>query len=239
MALDVKQCTVYLTENAVEKCILNNVSFEVRAGETIAIIGPSGSGKTTLLRCIAGLQEHTGVIEFDAQRLDALPPEHRAIGMVDQRLNLFPHLTVFENIAYPLRIRKLPPNRIQEMVTSILKEFRIYHTRNQLPQTLSGGEQQRVALARSTIYSPKLLLLDEPFAGLDGLLRYDLVMWLKKILLQKTLPTLLVTHDIREAKTLSQRAIVLMNGSLVAFDTWTALEHSTIAPVREIVSKRL
>lgn len=235
MALVVKHCIVDIDN----KNILQNVSFEIQAGETVAIIGPSGSGKTTLLRCIAGLQHHTGTLEFNGERLDILPTERRNIGMVDQRLNLFPHLTVFQNIAYPLRIRNIPLDQLQDMVMATLKEFQIEHTRHQLPQTLSGGEQQRVALARSIIYNPRLLLLDEPFAGLDSLLKYDLVMWLKSMLAKNSMPTLLVTHDIREAKTLSQRAIILMDGSVVAFDTWEALERSTISSVSKMLSKAL
>ncbi len=221
------------------KSILHKVSFSISTGETVSIIGPSGSGKTTLLRCIAGLQDHSGSIEFNAHSLDSIPPEQRNVGMVDQQLNLFPHMTVFENIAYPLKIRKFKKADILEQVTAILEKFKITHTTKQLPQTLSGGEQQRVALARSVIYNPQLLLLDEPFGGLDSLLRYDLVLWLKDTLVQYAIPTLLVTHDIREAKALSTRALILLNGKVAAYDTWERLEQSPIEAVHSLLSKAL
>lgn len=235
MSLTVKNCSVTIDQ----KSILNDVSFSINDIETVAIIGSSGSGKTTLLRCIAGLQEYTGSITFNDQPFEKIPPEQRAIGFVDQRLNLFPHLTVFQNIAYPLRIRKISKSEIAERVNNLLEEFKIVHTAKQLPQTLSGGEQQRVALARSLIYNPQLLLLDEPFGGLDALLRYDLIMWLKNILVKYHLPTLLVTHDIREARALSKRAVVLLSGKIAAYDTWEALTNSQIDEVRNLLSKAL
>lgn len=235
MSLAIENCSVTIDK----KTILSNVSFTIDATETITIIGSSGSGKTTLLRCIAGLQSYDGSITFNNQPFEKIPPEQRNIGFVDQRLNLFPHLTVFQNISYPLRIRKISKSEITERVHSLLEEFKIVHTATQLPQTLSGGEQQRVALARSLIYNPQLLLLDEPFGGLDALLRYDLIMWLKNILAKYHLPTLVVTHDIREAKALSKRAAVLLNGKIAAFDTWEALTSSPVVEVRNILSKTL
>lgn len=235
MSLDVKNCSVTIDKIT----ILSDVFFSIDATETIAIIGSSGSGKTTLLRCIAGLQPYDGSITFNDQPFEKIPTEQRGIGFVDQRLNLFPHLTVFQNIAYPLRIRKISKSEIAERVNSLLEEFKIIHTAKQLPQTLSGGEQQRVALARSLIYNPQLLLLDEPFGGLDALLRYDLIMWLKNILVKYHLPTLLVTHDIREAQVLAKRAVILLNGKIAAFDTWEALTNSPIGEVRNLLSKTL
>lgn len=173
--------------NLCEHKILNNVSF--KAESFLAIIGPSGAGKTTLLRCIAGLEKYQGSITLDKEPI-------KNIGMVNQDLALFPHLSVYENIALPLKIRK---QNTGAAVDDLLEKFNIKNLAEKLPQNISGGEQQRVAIARALIYKPKILLLDEPFAQLDSVLRYDLLHWLKQTLEAENILTLFVTHNIKEA----------------------------------------
>ncbi len=203
------------------------------------MIGPSGAGKTTLLRCIAGLQPHTGTISLDKQPLDPIPVSQRQIGFVDQHLNLFPHLSAWQNIAYPLRVRQRPATEINERVFQLLKQFQIEHLARRLPPEMSGGEQQRVALARALIYEPRLLLLDEPFGALDALLRYDLLHWFKRWHEQQPITTLFVTHDLREARFISQRALVLINGRAAAFGPWSEIKNNPDSAVQALLKKTL
>ncbi|MBU0671161.1 MAG: ATP-binding cassette domain-containing protein [Patescibacteria group bacterium] len=194
MKIDVNNIKVKIGK----KIILKNISFATE--KNLAIVGPSGSGKTTLLRCVAGLQDYQGSILFNDKKIDNTPTKNRNIGMVTQDLALFPHLSVFENIAFPLKIRKNNKQTISEKVNNILIRFRIKDLAERLPQEISGGEQQRTALARAIIYKPDLLLLDEPFAQLDAELRNDLLHWLKDVLNKEKILTLFVTHNIEEAE---------------------------------------
>ena len=214
MVLDVRNCSVVIQQ----RIILNQISFTTHGQEVLSIIGPSGAGKTTLLRCLAGLQKHSGTIWLGKQRLDSVPTPKRQLGFVDQQLNLFPHLTVLENIAFPLRLRRWPKPAIADKVKAFAQTCDIAHCLDRLPQETSGGEQQRVALARALIYEPRLLLLDEPFGSLDAMLRFELMHWLQQLLRQYSVPTLFVTHDIREARFLSQRTLYLDQGKIKMMD---------------------
>ncbi|MDP3970117.1 MAG: ABC transporter ATP-binding protein [bacterium] len=227
MMLEVSDCSVQIQQQK----ILSNISFSTVADENLSIIGPSGAGKTTLLRCIAGLQKYSGSIIIDSKAINELPIHERNFGFVDQQLNLFPHLTIYENIAYPLRVRKMPKGEIKQRVSHIMERFNILQYKKKLPQELSGGEQQRVAFARTLVYKPRLLLLDEPFGSLDTMLRYELASWLREILQKNNTLTLFVTHDIKEAKFFSKRSMVLHEGKKIGHGTWPALEtynNSTI-----------
>lgn len=225
MLLDVRNCSVVLNH----KMVLCDISFTLEQPTVLSIIGASGAGKTTLLRCLAGLQSHTGTIHFNHERFDTIPAHLRQVGLVDQQLQLFPHLSVYDNIAFPLRLRHQTKQRIEQRVQDYAERFGISHTLERLPQQTSGGEQQRIALARTLIYEPRLLLLDEPFGALDAMRRYDLMHWLKQILQAHPIPVLFVTHDIREAKFLSTQTLVLEAGQCIAQGNWTELEqHSTI-----------
>lgn len=231
MSLIVKQCSVHIQRST----ILDNVNVEIKDTERISVIGPSGAGKTTLLRCIAGLQKHTGTIICNGNDITRVPTHQRQIGYVDQQLNLFPHFTIFENIALPLRIRKLTRPDIRTQVKNILREFSITDIAKRYPQECSGGEQQRAALARSLIYEPTLLLLDEPFGALDIITRMQMMEWLASILSHRAIPLIMVTHDVREARLLCTRSLIIHEGKLHADGTWQQLDQYTDALTQQLL----
>ncbi len=202
--------------------ILKKISFEVRQGDFISLLGPSGSGKTTLLRCIAGLERpdsgqiSLGSIHLSKKNLFILP-EKRNFGMVFQNYAVWPHLNVFENIAFPLRVRaKMTLDEVNSKVYRALSQVKLSGLENRFAHELSGGQQQRVALARALVMSPKVLLLDEPLSNLDALLREELGTEIRKLQQELNLTTLLVTHDQREALSFSDRIFVLNEGQIVA-----------------------
>ena len=194
---------------------LASVDLVVRRGEFVTLLGPSGSGKTTLLNLIAGMaQPSSGRILIDGRDATALPPSERGLGMVFQNYALMPHMTVFENIAFPLRVRKLSNDEIARKVADVLKLIRLPDIAQRKPRELSGGQQQRVALARCIVYNPSLILLDEPLGALDKKQREQMQLEIKRIHAELGITMLNVTHDQDEALTLSDR-IVLMNGGRV------------------------
>nr|WP_320197939.1 ABC transporter ATP-binding protein [Agrobacterium sp. rho-13.3]MDX8306794.1 ABC transporter ATP-binding protein [Agrobacterium sp. rho-13.3]MDX8306875.1 ABC transporter ATP-binding protein [Agrobacterium sp. rho-13.3] len=199
---------------------ISDISFEVAAGEIVALLGPSGCGKSTVLRAIAGLiQPKSGVIQLGGQDLANVSARSRGIGMVFQNYALFPHLTVAENIAYPLACQQVPRAKRKERVEEMLSLVQLKGYGNRLPRELSGGQQQRVAVARAIAGRPSLLLLDEPFGALDRALRFDLQVEL--LHLQKTLgiTTLIVTHDQEEAQSLAGRLVLMNKGNVEQIDT--------------------
>ncbi|MFA6027360.1 MAG: ATP-binding cassette domain-containing protein [Patescibacteria group bacterium] len=235
MILEAKDLTVKISN----KKILSQVYFQTENNETLGIVGPSGSGKTTLLRCIAGLNKYEGDIIFDAQIINTVLPEKRNIGLVTQELSLFPHLTIYENIVYPLKVRKKSKQEIKKSADEYLEKFYLRSIKDSLPQEASGGEQQRAALARALIYKPKMLLLDEPFSQLDTILRYELLNWLKNILKQEKILTLFVTHDIKEASFISQRLLVLDQGQKLAMGTMAELKQNGHPVIQSLLTKTL
>lgn len=200
--------------------ILSELSFQVQPNLITALIGPSGSGKTSLLRCIAGLEHYQGTIQLGTQPLDGLAPERRGLGYVEQDNTLLPHLSAADNIAYPLKLRKQTPASIIQSVQTIAEQLQLVPVLNRYPHQLSGGEQRRVMLARTMVYQPKILLFDEPFAGVDALLRFELVQLLKKRLLSLQVPVLYVTHDLAEARYIADQTIVLRAGKIVTSGAW-------------------
>lgn len=234
MILDARNISVTIDG----KPILEQVSFATLPNELLCVIGPSGAGKTTLLRCLAGLQTYKGSVYANTTCLDPIPVEQRNVGYVDQQLNLFPHLTVYENVAYPLQVRRMNSGRIAAAVQAILAQFEINHVEQRLPQQLSGGEQQRVAIARACIYEPAFLLLDEPFASLDPMLRYAAVQWLRALLRDRPVTTMFVTHNIQEAQALSDRALFLDCGKKIAFGRWSALEHAPSQTIQHFFTRQ-
>jgi ABC-type Fe3+/spermidine/putrescine transport system ATPase subunit len=194
---------------------LDDVSLDIREGELFTLLGPSGCGKTTTLRCIAGFEKPTsGSIDFLGQDFTSIPPFRRNIGMVFQSYALFPHLSIFENVAYGLRIRKLSRREIGERVRRIIKMVGLEATQKRKPSELSGGQQQRIALARALVYDPQLLLLDEPLSNLDAKLRVYMREEIRRIQQQAKVTTIYVTHDQEEALSISDRIAVMHAGKV-------------------------
>lgn len=194
---------------------LDNVDFVVPAGSLTALLGPSGSGKSTLLRAIAGLdQPDTGTITINGRDVTGVPPQRRGIGFVFQHYAAFKHLTVRDNVAFGLKIRKRPKSEIKDKVDSLLEVVGLagFHTR--YPNQLSGGQRQRMALARALAVDPEVLLLDEPFGALDAKVREDLRVWLRRLHDEVHVTTVLVTHDQSEALDVADRIAVLNKGRI-------------------------
>lgn len=195
---------------------LDDVSVEIHEGELLAVIGPSGSGKTTLLRSIAGfVQLDGGKIYIKERDVTDLPPEKRNVAMFFQNYALWPHMSVFDNVAYGLKVRKLPKEKVKEKVEWALNFLDIGHLASRKPSQLSGGQQQRVALARAIVVEPDLLLLDEPLSNLDAKIRMRIRFELRDILKKLNIATLYVTHDQEEALSIADRIAVMNNGKIL------------------------
>lgn len=196
--------------------LLTDISFNVDTGETICLLGASGSGKSTLLRMIAGLEEpDSGNILFNGMDLAATPPHLRDFGLVFQDYALFPHLNVNDNVAFGLRMRRLPPGEIKERVAEALELVSLSEFGQRRVTDLSGGEQQRVALARALAIRPRLLMFDEPLGALDKKLKDGLLEELRAILHRTQIPAIYVTHDQEEAFTIADRILILHDGQIV------------------------
>jgi putative spermidine/putrescine transport system ATP-binding protein len=194
---------------------VDHLDLAVQTGEFIALLGPSGCGKTTTLRMIAGFITPTGGrITIAGQDATSLPPEKRNLGMVFQSYALFPHMSVFDNVAYGLRTRKVPEAEIKRRVQEALTLVDLQHLADRLPKQLSGGQQQRVALARAVVIRPTVLLLDEPLSNLDARLRIQMRQELKRIQQETGLTAILVTHDQEEALSTADRIAILNQGRL-------------------------
>ncbi len=210
---------------AIRKCFgrdaaLEDVSVSVRHGELMALLGPSGSGKTTLLRIIAGLEAaDAGTVYYAGEDVTLRPVRQRNVGFVFQHYALFEHLDVFENVAFGLRVRRVPDDEVQRRVSQLLDLIRLSHLARRLPAQLSGGQRQRVALARALAPSPKLLLLDEPFGALDAKVRQELRDWLRRIHGELDVTSLFVTHDQEEAFEIADRVVVMNGGRVVQVGT--------------------
>ena len=211
-----------VTIRRVTKAFGNNVVLKdfdetFRDGEFITLLGPSGCGKTTMLRIIAGFEKPTsGELYFDDQLVSGgktfLPPEKRGIGMVFQSYAVWPHMNVFENVAYPLQIQKQDKGSIREAVDRVLETVHLSQYAERLPSQLSGGQQQRVALARALVAAPKLLLLDEPLSNLDAKLRESMRFEIKEIQKRTGITVVYVTHDQTEAMAMSDRIFLINRG---------------------------
>lgn len=199
---------------------LDHVTFEVRDGEFFVLLGPSGCGKTTTLRIIAGLETPTsGRVYIDGEDVTDLPPKDRDVAMVFQTWALYPHMKVYDNIAFPLKIRKLPKSEIDRRVREIARLLHIEDLLDRYPRQLSGGQQQRVALARALVRKPKVWLLDEPLSNLDALLRMKMRAELKRLQREFGVTTIYVTHDQIEAMTLADRIAVMNRGRIMQIGT--------------------
>ncbi len=200
--------------------VIHGINLTIRSGEFVVFVGPSGCGKSTLLRMIAGLEDITGgEIDIDGTVVNELPPRARDIAMVFQDYALYPHKSVFENMAFGLRLRKRPDSEINLRVMEAATILQITHLLERKPRELSGGQRQRVAMGRSIVRKPKAFLFDEPLSNLDALLRAEMRVEIKK-LHQKLRNTIIyVTHDQVEAMTLADRIVVLQAGNLIQYDT--------------------
>ncbi|WP_439892337.1 ABC transporter ATP-binding protein [Ralstonia sp. 25C] len=199
--------------------VLKGVSMQLQKGEVVSLLGPSGSGKTTLLRAVAGLEQASqGTVQigdrvmFDGTKKLDVPAEGRNLGLVFQSYALWPHKTVAENVAYPLKLRKTPSAQIKERVQAVLQQLGLGHLGERFPSQLSGGQQQRVAIARALVYNPPVILLDEPLSNLDAKLREEARAFLRELIVRLGLSALMVTHDQSEAMAMSDRILLLNNG---------------------------
>ena len=213
--LTVKDLNVTLGNNH----ILKGASLELKKGEIVALLGPSGSGKTTLLRSVAGLEYPSSGnitigdrVVYDGAAKIEMPVEKRALGFVFQSYALWPHRTVFENVAYGLKLRKTPESEITSRVNEVLGNLGLGQLGDRHPHQLSGGQQQRVALARALVYKPQVILLDEPLSNLDAKLREEARIWLRQLIIELNIAALCVTHDQAEAMAMSDRIVLLQNG---------------------------
>jgi len=198
---------------------VKDVSFTLPKGAVLTILGPSGCGKTTLLRMIAGFDAPTsGEIFIQGQAVSSVPPHRRSIGMVFQKLALFPHMTAAENIAYPLKMRRFDPATIPDLVDRYLNIVQLTGMGDRRIHELSGGQQQRVAIARALSFSPDLLLLDEPLSALDKKLREEMQLEFRRIQQELEVTTINVTHDQREALVMSDEIIVMSDGVIQQAD---------------------
>ncbi|MFB3884881.1 MAG: ABC transporter ATP-binding protein [Thermodesulfobacteriota bacterium] len=194
---------------------VSHVSLEIHDGELFTLLGPSGCGKTTILRLIGGFHKPDhGEIYFDGKAVTAIPPYERSIGMVFQNYALWPHMTIFDNIAYGLKLKKFSKTEIVDKVSRALKLVNLTGLEKRYPGQLSGGQQQRVALARALVLSPDVLLLDEPLSNLDAKIRVQVRAEIRKLQKELAITTIYVTHDQEEALTLSDRIAVINHGKL-------------------------
>lgn len=211
--------------------VLHGIDLVVGQGEFFTLLGPSGSGKTTILRVIAGLTGSTsGVVQIGGRDATRLKPYERDVAVVFQTLALFPHMSVYDNVAFPLRMRRMGRREIAHRVGEALEMVRLGRTGSRRPEELSGGQRQRVALARALVYRPSLVLLDEPLAALDRRLREDMQMELAHLHAELGLTFINVTHDQREALMLSTRIGVVDQGRLVQVGTPHELYGSPATP---------
>jgi sulfate/thiosulfate transport system ATP-binding protein len=194
---------------------LERVSLEIPEGSLTALLGPSGSGKSTLLRIIAGLEvADSGSVIIEGRDVSAIPPQKRGIGFVFQHYAAFNHMTVRNNVAFGLQIRKRPKTEIRAQVDALLDLVGLAKWAEQRPAQLSGGQRQRMALARALAVAPKVLLLDEPFGALDAIVRAELRAWLRRLHDEQGTTTVLVTHDQEEAMEISDRIAVMSQGHI-------------------------
>lgn len=203
-----------------EHQVLTNINLAVKNGEFLTLLGPSGCGKTTLLRLLSGFENPTdGTIMIDGKNVVGLPPYLRHVNTVFQSYALFPHMSVFENVAFGLRCKRIPADEIQQRVAEVLRMVKLDAYGHRKPQQLSGGQQQRVAIARAVVNKPLVLLLDEPLSSLDYRLRKNMQIELKQLQNQLGITFIFVTHDQEEALSMSDRVVVMQEGVIAQIGT--------------------
>ena len=222
-----------------ETLIVRDLNLDIRRGEFLTLLGPSGSGKTTCLMMLAGFETPTGgEIRLDGEVINRVPPYRRNIGMVFQNYALFPHMTVADNLRFPLRVRKLAPSEVEARVKRALDMVQLEAFGSRYPQQLSGGQQQRIALARALVFDPQLVLMDEPLGALDKNLRERMQLEIKHIQQKLGITVVFVTHDQSEALTMSDRIAVFNQGVIQQIDAPEALyEHPTNSFVADFIGE--
>lgn len=223
MTIEVKAINKFFDANQV----LSDVSLEVPSGELVALLGPSGCGKTTLLRIIAGLEfADSGTVRHDGHDVSAHSARERNVGLVFQHYALFRHMTVADNVAFALRVRRRPPGEVALRLTELLQLVQLDGLERRYPHQLSGGQRQRVALARALATDPRILLLDEPFGALDARVRQELRRWLRRLHDEIHVTSLFVTHDQEEAFEVADRVVLMNHGRIEQVGTPTEVfEH--------------
>ncbi len=219
--------------------ILKDISFKINDGEFVSFLGPSGCGKTTSLRMVAGLEKNSGGEIFIGNELISspeknifMPTRDRKLGMVFQSYAIWPHMNIFENVAFPLRMTKTTESEIKSKVEEVLGLVELGGLSERMPNTLSGGQQQRVALARGLVARPRVLLLDEPLSNLDAKLREKMRRDIRQIQQHFKITCIYVTHDQVEAFSMSDRIMIMEKGNILQFDTPTAIRSN---PANEFV----
>ncbi|HBF7306490.1 TPA: ATP-binding cassette domain-containing protein [Clostridioides difficile] len=203
-----------------QKKVLNNISLDIEEGEFLCLLGPSGCGKTTLLRIIAGLEDvNSGTIILQDKDITNLEPSKRGFGIVFQSYALFPNMTAYNNIAFPLKERKVSKEKIDNKVKEVLETVGLTNEAHKYPKALSGGQQQRIAIARALALEPKFLLLDEPMSALDAKVRHKLRMDIKRLQKELNITTIMVTHDQEEAITMADKIAILNGGDIMQIGT--------------------
>lgn len=216
-----------LTKKYNEVLAVNNLDIEINSGNLVSILGPSGCGKSTLLYMLAGIIEPTeGSIFFEGTRINEVPIEKRNIGLVFQNYSLYPHMTVMENLIFPLRMANVKKKQAMEEALVISEILRIGDLLKRKPKELSGGQQQRVAIGRALIKKPRLLLMDEPFSNLDAALRVEMREEVKELQNRLNITTLFVTHDQEEAMAISDKIILMNKGRAIQYSTGEELYTS-------------
>ncbi|WP_042143079.1 ABC transporter ATP-binding protein [Paucisalibacillus sp. EB02] len=205
----------HVTKEFDETNVVNDINLDIRAGEFLTLLGPSGCGKTTTLRMIAGFEKPTsGKILLNGKQVDDMEPYKREVNTVFQSYSLFPHMNVYDNVAFGLKMKKVSKDEIRERVTKALKLVQLKEYGNRKPKQLSGGQQQRIAIARAIVNNPKVLLLDEPLGALDLKLRKQMQLELKHLQQTLDITFIYVTHDQEEALTMSDRIVVMNKGKI-------------------------
>jgi spermidine/putrescine ABC transporter ATP-binding subunit len=209
-----------LSKNFGKVKAVQEVSFEATEGKVLSLLGPSGCGKTTTLRCIAGFENpDRGEIYLDDRKITPIPPEKRGIGMVFQNYALWPHMTVYGNLAFSLQIRKVPKNEITKKIKKVLDMVQLEGYENRYPRQMSGGQQQRIAMARALVFEPDIMLLDEPLSNLDAQLREEMRFEFTELQKKLGITAVYVTHDQAEALVISDKIVILDQGKIVQSGT--------------------
>ena len=213
-----------ITKSYGKDTILDNLSLNIKKNEFLTLLGPSGCGKTTTLKIIAGFETaDSGQVVFENNIINDIPPYERQLNTVFQKYALFPHMNVYENIAFGLKMKKIKKNKIDIKVKELLDLIKLNGYEYKYPSELSGGQKQRVAIARALAVEPKILLLDEPFSNLDINLRHEMREFVLEIQKTKEITMILVTHDKEEALMMSNKVAVILNGQIKQFDTPNSL----------------